>query len=123
MELCTGNSPKREPDTGPSVMEPAADIRTDIPVRYMLIPRLLTDGRVSITLQLYRERRLASTSPVAVIDRVQAADLMYKCRQHLGRLGVGDLSTVPIDRFSLMDRVHQARSGRLPPAAKLVVTS
>ena len=104
-------------------METAATIPVDTSVSYMLIPRLLTDGRVSITLQLYRERRLASTSPVAVIDRVQAADLIYKCRQHLGRLGVGDLSTVPINRFSVMDRVHEARSGRLSLAAKLVVTS
>ena len=104
-------------------METAAAIPADTSVSYMLIPRLLTDGRVSITLQLYRERRLASTSPVAVIDRVQAADLMYKCRQHLGRLGVEDRSIVAINRFSLMDRVHDARSGRLPPAAKLGVTS
>ena len=103
-------------------MEPAAAIPANTPVSYMLVPRLLTNGRVSIILQLYRDHRLASTSPVAVIDRAQAADLMYKCRHHLGLLGVADLSTVPVARFSLLARVDEARPVRLPPAAKLVVT-
>ncbi len=58
------------------------------PVRYTLTPRLSTEGRVSITLRLYRGDTIAHTRPLATVDRKQAAEVMLKCHRHLGRLGI-----------------------------------
>lgn len=59
-------------------------------ISFTLIPRQLTDGRIAIVLHLYRNKKLASTTTVAAVERTQATMVLVKCRVHLRNLGVQD---------------------------------
>ena len=95
-------------------MDSAIDTAADIPVRYLLTSRLSPEGQVSITLKLYRGQKIALTRPVATVERNQTAEVMRKCRQHLGKLG---LQGVTSDTFRSRDAL--ASEVGLPPASRL----
>lgn len=80
---------------------------SDAPIRYALISRLSTEGRIAISLQLFRGDRVAHSRSLGVVDRSQVVDVMYKCRMHLSRLGVQRL------------KAGEAGPERLPPAQTL----
>lgn len=91
-------------------MDSASDSHAAVPVRYLLTSRLSSEGQVAITLKLYRGHRVALTRAVAVVDRDQSADVMRKCRQHLGKLGLEGVSGGP---------ARPPAAGGLPPASRL----
>ena len=78
-------------------------------ITYALTSRLSTEGRVAISLQLFKGREVAHTRSLGLVDRRESADVMYKCHMHLNRLGVQRLSA------------PEAAPSRLPPAQMLRV--
>lgn len=81
--------------------------RSNTPIRYALTSRLSTEGQVTISLQLFKGRDIAHSRSLAVVERHELVDVMYKCRMHLNRLGV--------QRVTAPD----SASTRLPPAQTL----
>ena len=88
-------------------LQPSVTLDGDI--RYVLTSRLSTEGRIAVSLQLFRRGDMAHSHPLGDVDRHQIADVMSKCRSHLNRLGVQQLSA------------PKAAPGRLPPARTLQV--
>ncbi len=78
-------------------------------IRYALTSRLSPEGRVAISLLLYRGGGVAHSRSLGVVERHQLVDVMYKCRMHLNRLGVQRLSAPEPGR------------DRLPPAQTLTI--
>ena len=78
-------------------------------ITYALTSRLSTEGRVAISLQLFRGRDIAHTRSLGLVDRRESADVLYKCHMHLNRLGVPRLNA------------PEAAPSRLPPAQTLRV--
>ena len=82
---------------------------SDDAIRYALTSRLSTEGRVAISLQLFKGRAVAHSRSLAVVERHESAAVLSKCRIHLDRLGVQRLAA------------PEAAPGRLPPAQTLRV--
>ena len=51
-------------------------------IRYALTSRLSPEGRVAISLLLYRGGGVAHSRSLGVVERHQLVDVMYKCRLH-----------------------------------------
>ena len=90
-------------------MSSVSDTLFDIPVRYALTSRLSTEGKVAISLQLFKGQAVAHTQSLGVVEQHHLVDVMFKCRMHLNRLGVQRLSA------------PEAGRTRLPPAQTLKV--
>ncbi|RYB05289.1 hypothetical protein [Lichenibacterium ramalinae] len=84
-----------------SVIDPGSAIT------YALTSRLSPEGRVAISLQLFKGRGMAHSRSLGIVERHEVADVMSKCRRHLDRLGVERLSAPDV------------APGRLPPAQTL----
>lgn len=84
-------------------------VAADAAITYALTSRLSPEGRVTISLQLFRGRDVAHSRSLGVVERDQLVDVMHKCRRHLDRLGVERLSA------------PRAAPSRLPPARTLKV--
>ena len=82
---------------------------SDGDITYALTSRLSPEGRIAISLQLYKGRDVAHSRSLGVVERHQAVDVMFKCRMHLSRLGVQQLVA------------PEAAPNRLPPAQTLRV--
>ncbi len=82
---------------------------SDGAIKYALTSRLSPEGRVTISLQLFKGSDVAHSRSLGVVERHQLVDVMFKCRMHLNRLGVERLSA------------PEAGPGRLPPAQTLRV--
>ena len=78
-------------------------------VQYALTSRLSPEGRVALSLQLFKGRDVVHSRSLGMVERHQVADVMFKCRMHLDRLGVAQLSA------------PEAGPKRLPPAQTLRV--
>ena len=76
-------------------------------IKYALISRLSPEGRIAISLQLFKGRDVAHSRSLGVVERHQAVEVMFKCRMHLSRLGVEQLVA------------PEAAPSRLPPAQTL----
>ena len=98
-------------------MDSASDRHAATPVRYLLTSRLSSEGQVSITLKLYRGHRVALTKAVALVDRDQTAEVMRKCRQHLGKLGLEGIA-----HGAVRSPDAPAPPSGLPPASRLFQT-
>jgi hypothetical protein len=100
-------------------MDSASNSRASAPIRYRLTPRIATDGRVSITLQLYRGNTVASTSPVATVAQRDAAEVMHKCKLRFATLGVEGMphEALGVSRASLRETDRALSS--ISPATRL----
>lgn len=76
-------------------------------ITYALTSRLSAEGRVAISLRLYRGHDVAHSRSLGVVEHHELVDVMRKCRMHLDRLGVERLAGPDIG------------IGRLPPAQTL----
>jgi hypothetical protein len=88
-------------------MSPKPVIDPGRAITYALTSRLSPEGRVAISLQLFKGRGMAHSRSLGIVERHEVADVMSRCRLHLNRLGVERLSA------------PQAAVGRLPPAQTL----
>ena len=76
-------------------------------IKYALTSRLSPEGRIAVSLQLFKGRDVVHSRSLGVVERHQAVDVMFKCRMHLSRLGVEQLVA------------PEAPPSRLPPAQAL----
>ena len=90
-------------------MSAKSGVASDAAITYALTSRLSTEGRVTISLQLYKGRDVAHSRSLGVVEQHESADVMFKCRMHLNRLGVQRLNA------------PAAAPRRLPPAQTLRV--
>ena len=81
--------------------------KADGAVRYALTLRLSPEGRVALSLQLYRRSDVVHSRSLGVVERHQVKDVLFKCRMHLDRQDVKRLSA------------PEAGPNRLPPAQTL----
>ncbi len=86
---------------------PSADLERV--VQYALTSRLSPEGRVALSLQLFKGRDVVHSRSLGMVERYQVADVIFRCRMHLDRLGVAQLSA------------PEAGPTRLPPAQTLRV--
>jgi hypothetical protein len=78
-------------------------------ITYALTSRLSAEGRVAISLRLYRGQDVAHSRSLGVVEHHELVDVMRRCRMHLDRLGVERLSGPDLGM------------GRVPPAQRLQV--
>ena len=88
-------------------MSPRPGADADGAVQYALTSRLSPEGRVALSLHLYRGSDVVHSRSLGVIEHHQLADVLFKCRMHLDRQGVQRLSA------------PEAGPNRLPPAQTL----
>jgi len=100
-------------------MDPASDSRASAPIRYRLTPRISTDGRVSITLQLYRGNTVASTSSVAMVAQRDAAEVMHQCKLRFAKLGVEGMPREPLGAGRVSSRETDRALSSISPATRL----
>ena len=90
-------------------MSAKSSAEPDGAIKYALTSRLSPEGRIAISLQLYKGRDVAHSRSLGVVERSQAVDVMFKCRMHLSHLGVDQLVA------------PEAAPSRMPPAQTLRV--
>ena len=69
-------------------------------ITFTLAPRLLTDGQIAIILHLYRGRKRALSTTLTTCQRQAAPRALRKCRSHLSKLGVEEISGVRLPAVS-----------------------
>ena len=85
------------------------DADADGAVQYALTSRLSPEGRVALSLQLYRGSDVVHSRSLGLVERHEVADVLFKCRTHMDRQGVQRLSA------------PKARRSRPTPAETLKV--
>ena len=100
-------------------MDPVSRSTGPQTIRFALSSRILTDGRVALTLQLFRGTNPVLTKLLATVDRREAVSVAFESRRHLEKLGIeaiveSSVVAVPIRAMKPGD----PRPG-LPPAASL----
>jgi len=100
-------------------MDSASDNRAAAPIRYLLTPRIATDGRVAITLQLYRGDKIALTSPIATVAQREAAEVMHKCKLRFAKLGVEGMPYDALGSTRLSAQTTSKSLSSIPPSTRL----
>ncbi len=100
-------------------MDSASDNRSAAPIRYLLTPRISTDGRVAITLQLYRGDRIALTSPIATVAQREAAEVMHKCKLRFAKLGVEGMPYDALNSTRASAQTGSRNLSTIPPSTRL----
>lgn len=69
-------------------------------ITYTLSRKDRTDGRVSLVLHLYRNKKIAHSTTIATLDPTLARKVFVKAHEHLETLGVWNASDLMRESFS-----------------------